>query len=171
MNFLPPVESKKDLNFRYSMHRHFAIPRVYKSRFLQIGLILFLAVSNQLMAQSIDLSWKQSLPDGRLWKCEIQNHKLPAYQADHAVTITHQETSIHISDFTGNFFKQYADSSVFEKAVQLDGNLVVPETFITAYGPCEISGSWNAPTQTLTLNWKIPYNAINEISVFMLTEN
>jgi hypothetical protein len=142
------------------------------NKLMSRSLIIFTFVN--LLSFSVfsqDVTWKQSIPNNKSWKAEIQKSRTESYNAATGVMLTHKDISLVISDFTGNFFKQYADTTSFPVEIKFNGNTIVPVTIESSYGPCKLDGNWNPQTKKLTINWKIDFNRIDETTILTLLEN
>lgn len=138
------------------------------SKIVIVGLFILSLQATKADAQS---DWRATILDNQLWRCEIQRHKLAAYAPTNNVQLIRQEDSLIISDFTGGLLMQYSDTTTLSVTVEFNGRLIIPITVITPYGPCEVSGSWDTQFRKLTLNWKIPFNKLDEVSVFTPMQN
>jgi hypothetical protein len=134
------------------------------------NILLFLLLSLPFSTLAQDTLWRETIPNNQQWTAEIQKNKTSTYNPDLGVLLTHNESILHISDFTGGLFRQYEDTTAIPVEIQFIANNIIPLTIETPYGPCKISGYWDAQTGTLTLHWAIDFNKIKETSVFTFSK-
>jgi hypothetical protein len=130
-----------------------------------IILYVFLFHMNQVAAQECNFS----IPNQN-WKGTTTINKNYAKANSDNVNIVKVGTrSYQVSDFSAGLFKSLGFNEDTKVILEFncDGSIISKQEE-TKFGICEFSGFWNDDKNTLIIKWKIPFNEINETSLFIL---
>ncbi|MEQ9465807.1 MAG: hypothetical protein RLN88_00260 [Ekhidna sp.] len=125
-----------------------------------LSAILFLLITHKATSQEC-----VSIPTGT-WDAETINGSHGKYGSSQ-VSISIQDSSYVISDFTGGLFGEFSGEGVeLTFSINCNGTLIGDE-FDTDYGRCEITGGYyDSLNQELKIDWVIPFNQLEETTVF-----